>query len=136
MAERYLFFNSTGGDRRTYQAQDFAEYFGSVLSSGLLHTDGSPGLQVSVENGTMSTVVAEGKAILKGHFYENTTPLTLEHKLPDPSADRIDRIILRLDLRHNERYIKLFVRDGTPASNPVAPALQRDNDVYEISSLK
>lgn len=133
MAQRFLFFNSIDGDRRRYQAQDFAEYFGSVLSSGLLHTDEIPGMSVSVEAGTMNTVVNAGKAIMRGHLYENTTPHTLTHRIPEPDADRIDRIVLRLDLRQSERNILLHIKEGEPSTNPEPPPLQRDNMIYEIS---
>ena len=131
--ERYIFFNSTLTDPRTYQAQDFADYFGSVLSTGLLHTDNIPAMEVSVEPGTMNTLVSPGKAIMRGHLYENTTPLRLEHSLPEPDKDRIDRIVLRLNLRHTARNILLAVKEGTPAETPEPPELQRDEFIYEIS---
>lgn len=133
MAERYLFFNSTPTDERMYHAQDFAQYFGSVLSSGVLHADGIPGIKVTVEPGTLNVVVSEGRAIIKGHLYENTTPLTLAHSIPEPTLDRIDRIVLRLDLTNENRNIKLHVRTGTPATVPTAPDLTRTAFIYEIS---
>lgn len=133
MAERFLFFNSAPTDPRKYQAQDFAEYFGSVLSSGLLHTDNVPGLKAAVEAGTLNTIVSPGKAVLRGHLYENTTPLTLAHDLPETSLDRIDRVVLRLNLNNAVRDIKLHVLTGVPAEVPVAPALTRTPFIYEIS---
>lgn len=133
MAQYYYFFNSTLGDRRRYVAQDLADYFGDVLSTGLLHTDKIPELKVSVETGTMNTVVSPGRAIMKGHRYVNTSPLKLEHRLPEPDLDRIDRIVLRLDMRHTERNILLHIIEGESADNPVPPELQRDNFIYEIS---
>lgn len=129
----YKFFNSGVNDPRTYQASDFADYFGSVLSTGLLHTDEVPGMAVSVITGTLKTSVSAGKAIMKGHLYENTEPLELTHSIPEATLDRIDRIILRLDLRNAERNILLQVKEGVAATSPVAPSLQRDNFIYEIS---
>lgn len=131
--ERYKFFNSAPGDPRTYQAADFADYFGSVLSTGLLHTDNIPGMSVSVETGSLNTVVSAGKAIMKGHLYENTADYTLAHTLPEVDLDRIDRVVLRLDLSNAERSIKLRVLTGTPSATPVAPALTRNTFIYEIS---
>ena len=133
MSEIFKFFNSAPGDPRTYQATDFADYFGSVLSTGLLHTDNVPGMAVSVVAGTLTTKVTPGKAIMKGHLYENTSDLTLTHTLPEATLDRIDRIVLRLDLRNSERNIKLHVKEGVSSATPVAPTLQRDNFIYEIS---
>lgn len=136
MAERSLFFNSQlvdGKYDREYQAQDFATYFGSVLSSGLLHTDEAPGMKVSVESGTLNTVIDAGRAVLKGHLYINTTPKTLTHAIPEVDLDRIDRIVLRLDLRNSERKILSHIKPGTPATNPIPPELQRDEFIHEIS---
>lgn len=133
MAEIYKFFNSAPGDRRTYQAADFASYFGSVLSTGFLHTNKTPGMEARVETGTLNTIVSAGKAIMKGYAYENTADLTLTHVIPEPDADRIDRIVLRLDLRNSERTIKLAVKQGTSGPTPEPPALQRDNFIYELS---
>lgn len=133
MAEISKFFNSAPGDPRTYQASDFADYFGSVLSTGLLHTDNIPALEVKCEGTDLRTYVTPGKAIMQGYLYENTSNLYLEHALPEPTLDRIDRIVLRLDKRNQSRFIKLFVKQGTASSNPVPPNLQRDDFIYELS---
>ena len=133
MAEIYKFFNSAPGDERWYFASDFADYFGNVLSSGLLHKDGTPNLQVKVVEGELKTRVDIGEALMQGYQYENTLPLTLEHGLPEPNLDRIDRIVLRLDKRNDARYIKLFIKQGESAVNPSPPQLQRDNYVHELS---
>jgi hypothetical protein len=133
MAEISKFFNSAPGDARTYQASDFADYFGSVLSTGLLHTDNIPALEVKCEGTDLRTYVTPGKAIIQGYLYENTSNLYLEHALPEPTLDRIDRIVLRLDKRNQSRYIRLFVKQGTPDENPVPPDLQRDDFIYELS---
>jgi hypothetical protein len=131
--ERSIFFNSAPGDPRTYQASDFADYFGDVLSSGLLHTDSLPALQVQCDGTDLRTYVEPGKGIIQGYAYENTTNLYLQHALPEATLDRIDRIILRLDKRNQSRFIKLFVLQGTAAASPVAPALTRDEFIYELS---
>ena len=44
--------------------------------------------------------------------------------------NRIDRIVVRWDL--TERKISVAVKSSTPATSPVAPALQRDADAYEL----
>lgn len=135
MAERYMFFNSQlvdGEYDREYQAQDFADYFGTVLTSGFISSDGEMGLSSKVESGTLNTIIAPGKAIIKGHWYENTSDLTLEHPIPEADNDRIDRIVLRLDRRNSERNVKLHVVEGTPSETPQAPEVRRDNYIYEL----
>lgn len=134
MAEIFKFFNSAPGDERWHYASDFADYFGSVLSSGLISNGDLPvGLQVNVNAGTMTTNVSVGKALIKGYSYENTTPLTLTHSIPEQTLDRIDRIVLRLDLKNASRFIKVFVKEGISALEPVPPTLQRDQYIYELS---
>lgn len=135
MAERSLFFNSQlidGEYDREYHAQDFADYFGTVLTSGFLSSDGHMGLSAKVIDGTLTTVVAPGKAIIRGHFYENTDDLILEHEIPEPVEDRIDRIVLRLDLRSVSRFVRLAIKQGVPSDNPSAPPLQRNDFIYEL----
>lgn len=134
MAEIFKFFNSAPGDERWHYASDFADYFGSVLSSGLISNGDLPvGLQVTVNAGTMTTSVNVGKALIKGYSYENTTPVKLTHSISEQTLDRIDRIVLRLDLKNASRFIKVFVKEGVSALEPIAPTLQRDQYVYELS---
>lgn len=129
MAERYLFFNSAPGDPRTYQAGDFADYFGSVLKTGIIQELGVTGLQATFQSG-MNMSVAVGKAIMQGYFYENTTPLTVAIDLPESATNRYDRIVLRLDLTNANRFVKVFAKRGTSSA---PPSLQRDSTIYEIS---
>lgn len=133
MAEIFKFFNSAPGDERWHYASDFADYFGSVLSSGLISNGEAVGLQVTVNTGTMTTSVNVGKAIIKGYSYENTTPVTLTHSIPEQTLDRIDRVVLRLDLKNASRFIKVFVKEGVSALEPIPPTLQRDQYIYELS---
>lgn len=133
MAEIFKFFNSAPGDERWHYASDFADYFGSVLSSGLISNGEAVGLQATVNSGTMTTSVAIGKALIKGYSYENTTPLTLTHSIPEQTLDRIDRIVLRLDLKNASRFIRVFIKEGVSALEPVPPELQRDQYIYELS---
>ncbi|AMA62496.1 putative phage structural domain protein [Kurthia sp. 11kri321] len=133
MAEIFKFFNSAPGDERWHYASDFADYFGSVLSSGLISNGEAVGLQVTVNAGTMTTSVNVGRALIKGYSYENTTPLTLTHSIPEQTLDRIDRIVLRLDLKNASRFIKVFVKEGVSALEPIPPTLQRDQYIYELS---
>lgn len=131
--ESYKFFNSAAGDPRTYQASDFAEYFASVLSTGLLHENLTPQLAVKASGTDLRTYVEPGEAIMKGHLYQNTENLYLTHSTANATMDRIDRVVLRLDERNEARFIKLFVVEGTPSTTPQAPALTRNSSVYELS---
>lgn len=133
LTEIFKFFNSAPGDERWQYASDFAEYFGDVLSSGLLHKDNVPSLQVTIIPNSLKTKVDRGQALIKGYSYRNTEPIEMTHDITEVGLNRIDRIVLRLDLRNANRYIRVFVKKGEEAVKPVPPSLQRDNYIYELS---
>ncbi|WP_214687093.1 hypothetical protein [Exiguobacterium sp. s163] len=133
MAQKYYFFNSAPGDERLHQASDFARYFGNVLTSGLFSLDNQIGLRVQSDGTDMRSYVETGKALIKGFAYENDADEYLLHDLPEVTNNRIDRVVLRLDLRNQNRFIKVFVKSGVADAAPVPPELQRDNFIYELS---
>ena len=130
--ERSSFFNAELVDEqydRVYNAEDFARYFASFIGNGIFPSP-TTNLQVKVDNG-MQIIVSIGKAWVNGYFYENTSELSLQLDTSDGVLNRIDRIVLRLDLI--EREIKCHIKKGTTSSNPNAQPLQRDSDVYEVA---
>ncbi|QRG66928.1 hypothetical protein [Brevibacillus choshinensis] len=131
MAEEYSFFNSVDGDRE-YEADEFAKFFRQFLTSGLFYTNGLPALKVSHVSG-LKTKVEAGSALLEGYQYRNTSDLELTHAAADITNPRIDRVVIRLDRSVASRYVKVFVKKGTPATNPAPPALQRDQIIFEVS---
>ncbi len=130
MREFYGFFDPWEGDDREYSADEFVTAFRAVGGTGV-----GDGLTVAPAGG-MKVRVAPGLAQIHGYTYgledDGGAPkeLTLN---PSGSADRIDRIILRLDLTASARNITMGVLEGTPAANPVPPALTRTDYVKEIS---
>ena len=86
--------------------------------------------------GTMELTVGKGIAWLHydtfaGCVYGNTDNRVLTVEMSDAQYNRIDRVCVRLEMLNNRCY--LYIKKGTAASSPVAPALQRDNVAYEIS---
>ncbi len=131
MAEKYGFFDSTPEDKREYNMKEFAEYFARVLTNGIFN--GGTNLQVTCTGSDINSVLNPGYAWINGYMYRNDSDLPLAHDLPDSVSDRIDRIVLRLDLSLTGRYLRAFVLKGTPADEPVAPELTRNETVWEIS---
>lgn len=130
MAEYSRFFDHIDGDR-TYNADDFAEYFRQILTTGVLDTGDN--LQVYVNGADRVARIKTGQAWIEGYYYKLTEEITFQLDEAHGTYDRIDRIVLRLDINTEARNIKLFVKTGTPATNPTAPTLTRDNGIYEIS---
>lgn len=132
MPERYGMFDNTTDDIREYSMEDFARFFTNFLTSGVFSAGDN--LKITCTGNDLKTTINLGRAWIQGFAYEvYDTPVTLQHDIPDATYDRIDRIILRLDKTLANRYIKAFILKGTPAEKPIAPALTRDNNVWEIS---
>jgi len=127
MAEKFSFFNSSGGDR-VYNAADFAAYFGKLVSNGIFSKT-ADNLRVTAASG-MNVSVQAGSAWIDGYSYENTAPLTLAVPTADGINPRIDRVVLRWSAV--DRNIRLAIKPGSAAANPSAPALTRTSNVYEL----
>lgn len=87
-------------------------------------------------NGTMSVTLGTGIAWLHyadfaGCVYGNTVGKALTVELADAQYARIDRVCIRLEILNNKCYA--YIKKGTAAASPAAPALQRDASAYEIS---
>jgi len=133
VAELYRFFDSVDGeDERFYTADEFAEYFRQVISSGILN--GGNNLQVICSGTDMNISILPGYAWLEGYLYKiDTEPLVLTLDAAHSELDRIDRVVIRLDKRLEHRYIRAFILKGTPAENPIPSDITRDENTYELS---
>ena len=129
MAEKYGFFNSMNGDR-LYNAEDIGGYFTKLVSDGVFQAPAT-NLKI-VESSGMTVNVSAGWGFIACHWLNNTAAKAITLNGANPSLNRIDRIVLRLD-RANRR-MELGVINGTPAGTPTAPDLTRtSNGVYELS---
>lgn len=132
MAEAYGFFD---GDAE-YGQEEFNQYFNAFLRSGVMvEDDGQMGMKVSRSSstGNIAYQVAVGMAILRGFWFRNAQPTTL-NLTSISSLSRYVRIVVRLSV--TEKKVELAVKYGNRATNPVLPTLQRDSEVYEISLAK
>jgi hypothetical protein len=126
--EKSVFFNSASGDRK-YKAEDWAEYFASFIGDGVFPNPAG-GLKI-VSNNSMSVTISPGKAWIKGYYYRNTSGLNITLSPAHGTLNRIDRVVIRLDLVN--RVVAAAVQTGEASVNPVAPSLQRDADIYELA---
>lgn len=123
------FFNSVNGDR-LYNAEEISHYFDGLISDGVFQNIGSK-LAVT-QNGGMSVKVGTGRAFVKSHWLKNDEPYVLSINTADTRLNRIDRVVIRLDLTESQRTVTFAVKTGAVAYSPVAPALTRTNTVYEL----
>lgn len=126
--EKSSFFNSVSSDRR-YSAEDWAAYFASFISNGVF-AEPSDNLQVLINTG-MGISIKPGISFVNGYRYQNTTDLIKTLAVADGIYNRIDRVVIRWSLL--DRKITAAVLQGAPATTPVAPALTRDAEIYELA---
>ena len=136
MAQNSGFFNaflSGGVYDRTYDANDYCDNLATIIKNGVVNSVRDD-LKVSAYSG-MTIAVGYGRAWINGHWYFNDaiyTGLTIA-TAPAGSNKRIDRVVLRLDTSTAVRSVSLAVLTGTAAASPVAPALTRSGDIYELA---
>lgn len=128
MAVTSGFFNSVSGDRK-YNAEQINEFFGGLISSGVLPNP-STNLQV-VANSGMNVQVKAGKGYIDSHWVKNDNALDLTIDTADSILNRIDAVIMKLDENTSARTITIEVKKGKAASSPTAPAMTRTTSVKE-----
>lgn len=137
MAEKYRFFDAVLQEDgvtydREYDAQEFTDYFKALVTTGIMKGAGNQ-LAVTANGSNMITKVDTGIAFLLGRYYENDSFKELTHDTETLGNSRIDRIVIRMDLSTEARYVKSFIKKGVPSPNPVPPTLTQTNNIYEIS---
>lgn len=135
MAEKFSFFDPVEtelGFDREYNAQEFTDYFKTLVTTGVMKGAGAE-LKVTTNGSNMVTEVDVGIGFIEGRYYANTSKLAHTHDTEVLGKDRIDRVVVRLDLNTDARHVKSFVKKGAASASPVPPSLQQDTQVYELS---
>lgn len=99
--------------------------------SGVVSGSGNQ-LEVYGDSSGRQVKVKTGRAVVRGHFYENTSEVTLAIGANASGNPRIDRVVLELDPTANTVALKVVA--GTPAGSPAAPTLtQTDVAVFQMT---
>ena len=128
MATSYGFFNSLNGDR-LYNADDVNTFLEGLVSPSGIYANVDSMLQVTPGSG-LAVNVGAGKASVEHHWFKSDATETLSLTAAHQILNRIDDIVLRLDIVN--RSIGLAVITGTPASAPTAPAIVRNDSYYDL----
>lgn len=117
----------------TYDAEDAAAYFAG-RTSGVYSTDIDFAVAAAADGSTDLTVSA-GQAWMHvsrwvGLSVTMREAQTLTLPLADSALPRIDRVVLRYDA--TSRSTSLQVLQGTPSSEPAAPAISHTELVYDL----
>lgn len=136
VTETYLPFDWSDEDPREYSSALWAIMQRNLTRDGVAVGIDQQLKVIPSDPAAMTVDVQDGAAFVQGRFYElREGPKVLDLDEADPDNDRIDRIVLRLDLDADEKTIKALVKTGEPASDPEPPSLTQDldNDLWELS---
>lgn len=129
MAEKSSFFDSVNADR-VYYAADWASHMAEYFTNGIFNN----GLKV-VTNDDMSVSIQLGAANINGYKYKlDTTPKVINVANADGILNRIDNIVIRLDIPN--RQVTAEIVQGNFSENAVAPALTRGTSIYDLRIAK
>ena len=136
MAQRSGFFNALKQGAiwdRQYNADDYSTQMEALVGSGVRRS-GENDLRVNAAGG-MNLSINVGFAFVRGRWFYNDSTFT-EFSIPTApvgSRSRIDRVVIRLDRNTQTRSVQFRYLQGVDAESPVAPALTRDDMIYEIA---
>ena len=138
MAELYYPFESVNTGTasepvydRAITAEDERTFNKLRYTNGVFSSVGS-GLSVSANN-NMTVTVGTGGAHIEGAMYYNSAPIGLTVEAANASLNRIDRVVLQFNTSVSVRSVRALIRTGTAATNPVAPELRQESNLFEIA---
>ncbi len=129
------YFDSTAEDVREYDAAEMKLLLSAAVQNGVSSHFGG-GLRVTADGQSMQTAVSVGGVVIDGYVYvlsDDGGPTKTFTHAASGSADRIDRVVARLEAGADRRCITLCVLEGTPGAVPQPPALTRNGQVHELS---
>lgn len=115
---------------RTYSSDVLAAILARYFRNGVFASP-SDGLQV-LQNEGMTVLVKAGAANLNGRQFLEESDRVLAVQAAHASLDRIDTVVLRLNLDQSVLAVDLYMLTGTAAVTPAAPALTRNASVWEL----
>lgn len=127
------FFDAVNNDR-TYTADQMNLPYKRVITNGVFATpQGTPSTDLQVEstgNG-MQIIVNPGEGLFADKWFNNPSVITITVPSNTGITPRIDSVIVQVDETISGRVGNIVYRQGTPASNPSAPAINTVENVTE-----
>src|SRR5690606_41962671 len=100
---------------RQDNAQQFTAYCKALVTTGVMKGEYNQ-LEVEANGANMTSSVKSGVAFVEGRYYYNDARLQLTHDTEVVGLSRIDRIVVRMDLSTDARYVKVFIKKGVLAA--------------------
>lgn len=119
-------FADVDGDRM-YSDTDFSEFYSHLFTNGIFMTIGS-GLKISESASLgMRVRVGSGALVINGRHYLNTEESEMQIPVASPLQDRVDSIVVKLDLSNRSMQLVYKQSDIT---------VIRTDTIYEMQIAK
>ena len=115
---------------RSYSSDVIATILAKYFCNGVFASP-TTCLQV-VQADDMTVTVKAGAANINGRQFYEETDRVLTVQAASATLDRIDTVVLRLNLAQTALTIDLYIVQGTAAATPTAPELTRNATVWEL----
>ena len=121
MAFSFGFFNAKNLDR-TYTAENFNDYLGSIICDGIQDNFGQC---FNLSASKLKLTIGSGKAWIQGHYFISDTAYTYAlSRYVDESLPRYMAVGICCNTSENARNVSFEILAGTPATNPAIPRFQ------------
>ena len=121
MAFSFGFFNAKNLDR-TYTAENFNDYLGSIICDGIQDNFGQC---FNLSASKLKLTIGSGKAWIQGHYFISDTAYTYDlSRYVDESLPRYMAVGICCNTSENVRNVSFEILAGTPATNPAIPRFQ------------
>ncbi|MCM1315851.1 MAG: leucine-rich repeat domain-containing protein [Alistipes senegalensis] len=118
MAFSYGFFNAKNLDR-TYTAENFCDYLGSIICNGIQDNYGQC---FKLTSNKLKLTIGSGKAWINEHYFLSDTPYTYDlSSYVNESLGRYLSVGICCNTGENYRKIEFEILAGTPATSPSIP---------------
>lgn len=124
----YGFFNSVDGDR-TYNADQMSDIFEGLISDGVYESVGNK-LAVQPNTG-MAVQIASGRGWFNRRWVNNSAPYVLAISASDVTLNRYAAVVIKVDTTSSARSATPYIKYSDFATNPVKPAMTRNETVSE-----
>lgn len=128
MSVTYGFYNSVNGDRK-YDATQVSSIFDGIIKDGIFMSIGTS-LRVKASSG-MTVKVGIGRAWFNHTWTYNDAELPLILSESDAINNRIDSVILEINMAESVRENSIKILKGTATSSPKPPSLTTSGTMFQ-----
>lgn len=123
------FYNSMNGDRK-YTSEQMSAIFDGVITEGIFANIGEC-FKVKANNTDNEITVGTGKAWFNSKWILNDAPYKINMDYSDNIADRIDAIVIEINLNVGGREAKIKAIKGSPSNTPEKPVMLHSNGIFQ-----